>query len=69
MYTIRQVPVQKSEVLHLLYFHSTFVPLPSWTFTENTVEVTDIDVPQLCLPTRALCWLAERVLSLSCPCK
>lgn len=25
-YSVRQVPARKVEVLHLLYFHSTFVP-------------------------------------------
>lgn len=65
MYTIGQVRLQKSEVLHLLYFHSTFVPLPGWTFSEKTAEMTDIEVLLLCLPTTALCGFGERVLSLS----
>lgn len=74
MYSIRQEPMPKSEVLGLLYFHSAFVPrLAGFPSLPTAFAVPDVEVPRLCVPVcDSLCWLGQRVLSLSSsssPCK
>lgn len=54
MYSIRQVPMHKLEILGLLYFHSTFaLHLAGLVFLPTAFPVCDIEVPQVCLPVTA----------------
>ena len=54
MYSVRQVPMRKSEITGLLYFHSAFVPcLAGLSSLPTAFPVPDIEVPRLCLPVTA----------------